>query len=138
MLYIEGSKRGLTIARDMCPRLIEQAPRYRVKGQLGVSGKPLIVAKSRFHAVDAGGYALSLVPTRVAFVEIRPIRDAISMPDTLDDASRRHWESWSTQFPKMRGRESVVTQGFDEDEFHREDDNTDPFSAGRATEEALW
>lgn len=143
-LYINTLKRGLTISTD-CKHLIEQAPKYRVKGQKAAN--PLdptgftelkIVAKAKYHSIDAGGYALSQLPARAQSVEIRPITDAIHIDrESLDDASIRHWDMVNADLPKRRGRESLVTAGFDEVEFFAEDRQVDPYESFRSPEEDL-
>lgn len=138
MLFIEAAKRGLTVSKK-CAHLLEQAPKYRIKGQMGAFGQPLkIVSKARFHSVDAGGYALGLIPTHAKGVEIRAVRDAIDIAPNMDEPSRRHWEQENEHLPKRRGRESLQTVGFDEVEMFREDATIDPHSWGRPVEDELW
>ena len=122
---LEAHRRGLTISRA-CPYLIRQAPEYRIKGQQAMDStghmKELkIVAKQKFHAVDAGGYALSIIPTRVAPVDIRETLPLYEIPDHLDRQSQMHWHKERSMLPLMKGRESIVTVGLDDDEFHRDD-----------------
>lgn len=142
--FIEAHKRGLTVSKQ-CEHLIAMAPRYRVRGQtiadpMSPTGQKAlkIVAKSKYHPVDAGGYALAMIPSRVTGVEIREIRDAIDIAPDVDEHSRRHWEEMNRHLPKRRGRESIVTQGFDEAEFHRDDTEDDGLNHMRREEDGLW
>lgn len=123
MLFLEAHRRGMTVSRN-CHMLISQAPEYRIHGQEvyrpGMAPTK-IVSKQKFHSIDAGGYALSLIPTRVAPVDIREINAFFQIDKNIDRQSRLHWEGVLAQLPKLKGRESVVTLGLDESEFFRED-----------------
>ncbi len=114
MLFINAHRRGLTVA-DTCKHLLEQGPAYRLKGQLSLEGRPMrIAAKARFHSVDAGGYALSLIPTKVVAVDRRETRYAFDIPEGLDRGSKMHWEEYRKNLPMYKGNESVVAWGVDE------------------------
>jgi hypothetical protein len=130
-LYSEALKRGLTVS-DACTKLNLQAPEYRVMGQT-ISGKLIIKGKQHFHSVDAGGYALSVIPTKAVAVDLRILQPMFDIAQGVDDASRAHWESQLRVLPLMRGRESVVTMSMDEDEFHRESGDERP--TGRLEDE---
>jgi hypothetical protein len=137
MLYINAHRRGLTVSQR-CTNLIRQGPSYRLKGQIvGDSGNRAlkIASKSSFHAVDAGGYALSLIPTKVVAVDIREIRQAFDIADGLDEGSYRHWEEFRRTLPMRKGNESIVTPGYD-DELQDTDrrDDTDM----RNVEDEIW
>lgn len=123
MLFLEAHRRGLTVSRA-CAHLIEQAPEYRIHGQQiyrpGMEPTS-IVSKQKFHAIDAGGYALSILPSRVSPVDIREVTDWFPIADNVDRMSRLHWEREIATLPKRKGRDSVVTVGLDETEFFRED-----------------
>jgi hypothetical protein len=81
-----------------------------------MDGGPLkISAKATFHAVDAGGYALALIPTRVSPVDLRTLENAFEISDDIDRGSRLHWEEFRNHLPKRFGGESVVTLGLDEE-----------------------
>lgn len=125
MLFLEAHRRGLTVSRA-CPNLIRQSPEYRIKGQQAMDStgqmKELkIVAKQKFHAVDAGGYALSVIPSRVAPVDVREVLPMYEIPEHLDEGSRKHWERERSRLPMRKGNDPVITLGFDEAEFHRDD-----------------
>lgn len=121
MLFLEAQRRGLVVSKE-CRNLLRQGPEYRVRGQqvidhTGVTKDLKIVGKQKYHSVDAGGYALSYLPTKIVAVDLTKERDAFEIPVEVDEHSRRHWEQVRSQLPKMRGRESVVTHGFDEADF---------------------
>lgn len=125
MLFLEAHRRGLAVSRN-CRHLLRQGPEYRIKGQqvidhTGATKELKIVAKQKFHSVDAGGYALSHIPTRVTAVDLTQITDAFDIPAELDNHSRRHWEAVLSQLPKMKGRESVITAGLDDGDFMPDD-----------------
>jgi hypothetical protein len=67
-----------------------------------------------YHSVDAGGYALSLVPTTVVPVDIREIHPAFDIREGLDDGSRRHWTEFRRTLPMRKGNESMISWGEDE------------------------
>ncbi len=123
MLFLEAHRRGLTVSRS-CAHLISQAPDYRIHGQQiyrpGMEPTK-IVSKQKFHAVDAGGYALSILPSRVSPVDIREVTDFFPIGDDVDRMSRMHWEREVANLPKRKGTESFVTAGLDEAEFYRDD-----------------
>jgi hypothetical protein len=119
-LYGEALKRGLTMS-SACDKLSLQAPEYRVTGQ-AISGKLVIKGKQHFHSVDAGGYALSVLPTKAVALDLRVLRPMFDIAQNIDEGSRKHWENELRNLPKRLGRESVVSVGIDEDEFHREID----------------
>jgi len=120
-LYGEAIKRGLTVS-SACDKLILQAPEYRVTGQ-AISGKLVIKGKQHFHSVDAGGYALSVLPTKAVALDLRVLRPMFDIAQNIDIGSRRHWEQELRNLPLRRGRESVVSVGVDEDELNRENDD---------------
>lgn len=126
MLFLEAQRRGLTISKA-CYNLIRQGPEYRIKGQWGAFGPLKIPAKSKFHAIDAGGYALGLLPTKLQPVDIREIREAFDISKTVDDGSLRHWEQWRKHLPKRKGNESIVTTGYEDTEMVEEVFDPDPF-----------
>jgi hypothetical protein len=114
MLFINAHRRGLTVSKA-CSNLLRQGPSYRLKGQITDSGKPLkIASKAKYHSVDAGGYALALIPTKVVAVDTREIRQAFDISENVDRGSRIHWEEFVRHLPMRRGNESVVTMGMDE------------------------
>lgn len=114
MLFVNAHRRGLTVS-SACPNLMRQGPQYRLKGQMGDTGKPLRIAfKASFHSIDAGGYALSHVPTTVRPVSIHDTRTAFSIRTDIDDGSYRHWKQFQDALPRMRGQ-SLVTTGYDDD-----------------------
>lgn len=131
-LFGEALKRGLTVSRK-CEKLIRQAPEYRVQGQ-SIGGRLVIKGKQHFHSVDAGGYALSVLPTRVAPVDLRVTRPMFEVGANVDEASRLHWEQELRRLPYRRGNESVVTVGVDEDELNRE--SGDEVPTGRLENDA--
>lgn len=124
LLFLEAHKRGLTVASN-CTQLIRQAPNYRIQGQviregmLGDKGLK-IKDKQRFHSVDAGGYALSRIPTRVTPVDLRQEQPYFFVGENIDDASKKHWELELATLPRRRGNESVITTAMDEQEFNQE------------------
>lgn len=137
-LFISNHKRGMVVARD-CHNLLRQGPEYRVRGQAmfdhtGTAKNLKIVGKQHFHTVDAAGYAMGSIPTRIVANDLTEIEDAYKIGDTIDLHSRRHWEADLARHPKMRGRESIITAGLDDDfqqeempaSWHRED-NDGPF-----------
>lgn len=120
MLFLEAYKRGLTVS-ERCHNLIRQAPRYRIQGQVireGVLGEKgiKIKDKQRFHAVDAAGYALSRIPTRVSPVDLREVTDFFVMGEGIDEGSKRHWEQELAALPRRKGRESLATIAWDEED----------------------
>jgi hypothetical protein len=119
MLFIEAHKRGLTVSKQ-CEHLIHQGPDYRLRGQemrTGDGASMKITAKAKFHAVDAGGYALSIIPTRVAPVDLRGPQPFFPVV-TEDEYSVRHWQKVLSTLPRVSSRgESTVTLGFDEKEY---------------------
>jgi hypothetical protein len=117
MLYLEADRRGLYVF-NTCTNLIRQGPEYRIKGQHGVNGPLKIESKQKFHAIDAGGYALSTIPTKLTANDLRPIEEAYDIPEGLDRHSYMHWKRDRSNLPKRRGRESVVSLGLDEVEFN--------------------
>jgi len=122
MLYVTAHRRGLTVS-EACSNLRRQGPEYRIKGQMGAFGAPIkIASKQKFHAVDAGGYALSTLPTKVAPVDIRELLPAFDIPEHLDEGSKKHWQEMRRHLPMRRGNESVVTLGYDENDFMPEED----------------
>jgi hypothetical protein len=133
-LYTAASRRGLTVSR-LCKHLIGQAPEYRIRGQYGPSGPLKIMAKSKFHAVDAGGYALSVIPTRIVAVDLRGPQPLFEIK-TEDPVSKKHWEQMLRELPEPR--ESAVTRGLDESEFHEESREREPDDSLRSEEEALY
>jgi Phage terminase large subunit len=134
MLYLNAHRRGLTVT-ETCTNLLRQGPAYRIKGQWGAFGPLKISAKQKFHAVDAGGYALSMIPTRVAPVDVRELRPAFDIADGIDEGSRRHWEDVRRHLPMRRGNESVVTSGWDEITFFQDDDQAAGVGAREAEDE---
>jgi hypothetical protein len=130
-LYNEALKRGLTVS-SACDKIILQAPEYRVMGQT-ISGKLIIKGKQHFHSVDAGGYALSVIPTKAVAVDLRVLQPMFDIAQGVDAVSRAHWESQLRVLPLMKGRESVVTMSMDEDEFNRESGDERP--TGRLEDE---
>jgi hypothetical protein len=125
MLFLEAQRRGLVVSRE-CRNLLRQGPEYRVKGQqvidyTGATKDLKIVAKQKYHSIDAAGYALSHIPTRITAVDISIVEEAFEISETLDPGSRAHWEAVRSQMPKMRGRQSVVTAGLDDGEFMPDD-----------------
>jgi hypothetical protein len=136
MLYLNAHRRGLTVS-TACRNLLRQGPEYRVKGQWGAFGPLKISAKQRFHAVDAGGYALSLIPTRVSPVDTRQIRPYFDIAEHVDEASRRHWEQVQRSLPRRRGDEPVITPGWDEASLYL--DSTEPVGVeAREAEDTLY
>lgn len=122
MLFLDAHRRGLTVSRA-CYHLLRQGPEYKIKGQqamdhTGTIKDLKIVGKPKFHSVDAGGYALSRLPSRVAPVDLREVRPMYEIAEGVDWASRKHWEAQLAQLPRRRGNESVVTLGIDEIELH--------------------
>lgn len=118
-LFNSASKRGLIVSTE-CQNLLRQGPEYRVRGQAvfdhtGTAKNLKIVGKQHFHTVDAGGYALSAIPTKIVAVDLEEIRDAYEIPEHLDQHSRRHWEAHRATLPKMKGRASMITAGLDDD-----------------------
>lgn len=140
MLFLEACKRGLTVSRE-CPYLIEQAPKYRIKDQI-IRGALLgqkelkIKDKQRFHSIDAGGYALSRIPTRVSPVDVRDTQPMYMIGDNVDEASRQHWETELAELPKRRGNESLVSLSMDEDEFNADETYNSKYNT--AHEEDLY
>jgi hypothetical protein len=123
-LFLAAHKRGLVISED-CQNLRRQGPEYRVRGQAvfdhtGAAKNLKIVGKQHFHTVDAGGYALSVIPTRVAANDLSQVEDAYQIAPSLDRHSRLHWEADLAQWPKHKGRESIITSGLD-DEFQMDE-----------------
>lgn len=123
-LYLAAQKRGLVVSKD-CENLRRQGPEYRVRGQAvfdhtGTAKNLKIVGKQHFHSVDAGGYALSVVPTRIVANDLTQLEDAYQIPEALDRHSRLHWEADLAQWPKRKGRESIITAGLD-DEFQMDE-----------------
>lgn len=123
-LFTEAIKRGLTMS-SACDKLILQAPEYRVTGQT-ISGKLIIKGKQHFHSVDAGGYALSVLPTKATPVDLRILQPMFDIGADVDAASRIHWEQQLRVLPLIKGRDSVITMSMDEDEFHRESGDESP------------
>jgi hypothetical protein len=118
-MFLQAQTRGLVVAAD-CHNLRRQGPEYRVRGQAvfdhtGTAKNLKIVGKQHFHTVDAAGYALSILPTRVTANDLTEIQDAYKISDTLDRHSRLHWEADLAARPKMKGRESIITSGLDDD-----------------------
>lgn len=58
--YNSVASRGLIVTRD-CPNLIRQIPKYHNKMNMR-TGKPEIVKRSTFHAIDSVGYTLMSIP----------------------------------------------------------------------------
>lgn len=136
MLYVNAQRRGLTVARS-CKNLLRQGPEYRLKGQLNTEGKPLrITAKSTFHSVDAGGYALALIPARAVSVDLRELLPAFDIAEGVDRGSKLHWEEFRRHLPMRKGNESVVTLGMDETQM-AEDDSERTFNLSEAEDE-VW
>jgi len=46
------------------------------------------------------------------------------MGEHIDEGSRKHWEQVLATLPKRRGRESVTTLAYDEDELMRDTDDS--------------
>lgn len=132
-LYGEAIKRGLTIS-SACDKLILQAPEYRVTGQ-AVSGKLVIKGKQHFHSVDAGGYALSVLPTKAVSVDLRILQPMYDIAQGIDEGSRKHWENELRHMPMRRGRESLIAVGVDEAEMFQSEDGGQP--SGRV-EDDQW
>lgn len=124
-LFLEAQRRGLVVA-NTCTNLLRQGPEYRVRGQAifdhtGVAKNLKIVGKQHFHSVDAAGYAFGTIPTKVVAVDIRKTTEVYEIPDHLDRASQMHWIEDRKQFAKLKGGQPVITEGFDEAEFHSDD-----------------
>lgn len=136
MLFTQAHRRGLTVA-DVCINLIRQGPRYRVKGQFGAFGPIKIEAKQKYHSVDAGGYALSILPTKAVAVDISKERPMFHIYEGVDQGSRLHWEGVLSQLPKVRGA-SIITPGFDEAEFSQEEVKDRRGSEKESNEDLVW
>jgi len=126
-LFQEAQRRGLVVA-SACKNMLRQGPEYRVKGQAvfdhtGVAKALKIVGKQHFHSVDAAGYALGTIPTKVVAVDTRLTKDVYDIPDHLDRQSQLHWEEErrNLPYPRVRDGEPVITEGFDEETFHQEE-----------------
>jgi hypothetical protein len=130
LLFLEASRRGMTVSED-CRNLIRQAPQYRTDDLQ----QRRIVAKARYHAVDAGGYALSHLPIRASALDLRILGPAYEI-QTTDPTSVAHWERELSMLPFRKGRESLVTPGLDEEELHREGLETEAMDSKRTPEEA--
>lgn len=133
MLFLEAHTRGLTVSA-LCHNLIRQSPNYRIKGQviregmLGDKGLQ-IKDKARYHSIDAGGYALSRLPTKATKVDLRMVSNAYEIADHVDEASRKHWDAELALLPKRKGNESFITTAMDEDEFNADEvSDTKPWS----------
>lgn len=118
-LFLQAHKRGLVVSKE-CFNLLRQGPEYRVRGQAvfdhtGTAKNLKIVGKQHFHTVDAGGYALSIIPTRIVANDLTEIEDAYRIGDNIDLHSRVHWEADLARHPKQKGRESIITSGLDDD-----------------------
>ncbi len=138
-LFLAAQKRGLVVSED-CQNLRRQGPEYRVRGQavFDYTGKAKdlkIVGKQHFHTVDAAGYALSILPTRVSPNDLTQIEDAFQIPGHVDRASRLHWEAELATRPKMKGRHSIITAGLD-DEFQM--DETPRYWRGELEDALDW
>lgn len=123
-LFLQAQARGLVVSKD-CQNLLRQGPEYRVRGQAvfdhtGTAKNLKIVGKQHYHTVDAAGYALGSIPTRIVPNDLTEITDAYKISDRLDRHSRLHWEADLASRPKMKGRESIITSGLD-DEFSMEE-----------------
>ncbi len=137
-LFLHAHKRGLVVSKA-CFNLLRQGPEYRVRGQAvfdhtGTAKNLKIVGKQHFHSVDAAGYALGILPTRIVANDLTEITDVYQISNTLDRHSRMHWEADLAQHPKRKGRESVITAGLD-DNF--EQDQTPLSWAREGNEDAL-
>jgi hypothetical protein len=88
--------------------------------------KLVIKGKQHFHSVDAGGYALSVLPTVATPVDLLRARPMFEIGADVDDASRLHWEAQLRTLPLIKGRESVIAMGVDEDEMNRESGDESP------------
>jgi len=118
-LFAAAHRRGLVVSTE-CANLLRQGPEYRVKGQAvfdytGSAKNLKIVGKQHFHAIDAAGYAFSVLPTKVVAVDLDEIRDAFEIPEHLDEHSRQHWIAHRSTLPKMKGRQSILTPGLDDE-----------------------
>ena len=123
-LFLQAHRRGLVVSKD-CQNLLRQGPEYRVRGQAvfdhtGTAKNLKIVGKQHYHTVDAAGYALGSIPTRIVANDLTEIEDAYQISDKLDRHSRLHWEADLSMHPKRKGRESIITSGLD-DEFSQEE-----------------
>lgn len=112
-LILAAARRGCAVSTE-ATHLAAQLQAYRVRGQVvgGTLEAPVRIRnKQEFHAVDALGYALAAVPTRVGRVVV-PTGPAIAIAPEADEASARHWAQWSAALPR---RDSLVTYGVDEE-----------------------
>jgi len=140
-LFTIMTKRGLTVSTN-CKHLIRQAPDYRIAGQWLRTGdgsmRPMkIAAKSKYHSVDAGGYALAMVPTRVNAVTMQGVQAPFLISKAADEDSQRYWKQVLVQLPHQR--ESRVTSGYDESEFNADITSTEDVEEKfRSEEDELW
>ncbi len=112
-LFQTAQKRGMVVSAT-CSSVIRQAPEYRVRGQAifdhtGSAKNLKIVGKQHFHAVDAAGYALASVPSRVNKVDTDELMDAFEISEDLDRHSKLHWETARKELPKTKGGQPVIT-----------------------------
>ena len=138
-LFLQAQTRGLVISED-CHNLRRQGPEYRVRGQAvfdytGTAKNLKIVGKQHFHTVDAAGYALSIIPTKVTPNDLSKLTDAYQLSETLDRHSRLHWEADLAMQPKFKGRESVITQDMEEAD---QLDTAPNWGAGKEKEDVAW
>ena len=91
--------RGLVIARS-CVHLLKQMPEYYAEASRS-SGIYRIVNKSDFHAVDALGYGLFIIPLDVSAEQVVDDRPDYLRKSGMDEASRRHNELEWKRFKRL-------------------------------------
>lgn len=138
-LFTSAYKRGLLVTSN-CENLIRQAPDYRIKDQEVQSGPgtSVIKNKQRFHSIDSGGYALGVLPSRVAPLDMFGLQPQFNI-QTTDEASVAHWKGVLSSLPLVnRQRPSQVTAAFDEQEFHSDESEKEIDADMRPEENLAW
>lgn len=99
-------RRGLAVA-DSCQHTIEQMPEYYAEDD--PNGEARIVNKSTFHAVDALGYGLMLIPIDNRLEEVMDVPDYIRNPSP-DPLTRRHHKG---EWDRMQRIQEAAAEGSD-------------------------